>query len=64
MARVQELKLEIDTMLKEIGDVKLNEIVREYMRAYPGMVVEARNRVAARLEEVRAAAKSATPTGT
>jgi AAA domain len=59
-ARVEELKREIDSMLKEIGDKKLDEIVREYLRANPGMVVEARNRVAARLEESRsAAAKSA-----
>jgi hypothetical protein len=58
-ARVDELKREIDSMLKEIGDKRLDEMVREYLRANPGMVVEARNRVAARLEEVRAAAKPA-----
>ena len=57
-ARVEELRREIDAMLKEIGDKKLDEIVREYLRANPGMVVEARNRVAARLEEIRAAAKT------
>lgn len=58
-ARVEELKREIESMLKEIGDKKLDEIVKEYLRANPGMVVEARNRVAAKLEEVRAAAKPA-----
>ena len=56
-ARVEEMKREIDAMLVEIGDKKLDEIVRDYMRKYPDMVVEARNRVAARLEETRAAAK-------
>ena len=39
----------------EIGDKKLDEMVKEYLRANPGMVVEARNRVAARLEETRVA---------
>lgn len=57
--RVEELKNEIESMLKEIGDKKLDEIVKEYLRANPGMVVEARNRVAAKLEEIRAAAKPA-----
>lgn len=61
-ARAEELKREIDAMLKEIGDKKLDEVVREYLRANPGMVVEARNRVAARLDETRAAAKSTTTT--
>lgn len=57
--RVETLKREIEAMLKEIGDKKLDEMVREYLRANPGMVVEARNRVAARLDETRAAAKPA-----
>lgn len=60
-ARVEELTREIDAMLKEIGDKKLEEIVRDYLRANPGMVVEARNRVAARLEESRAAKPPAQP---
>jgi len=55
-ARLVELQAEIDAMLKEVGDDKLAAGVKEYLRAYPGMVVEARNRVAARLEEFRAAA--------
>jgi hypothetical protein len=54
--RDEQMRKEIDVILKEIGDKKLDEMVREYLRANPGMVVEARNRVAARLEEVRATA--------
>lgn len=53
-ARVDELRKEIDAMLAEINDPKLNEMVKEYLRANPGMVVEARNSVAARLEKSRA----------
>jgi len=56
-ARAEELKREIESMLKEIGDKKLDEIVKEYLRANPGMVVEARNRVASKLEEKRASSK-------
>ena len=56
-ARLAELQTEIDSMLKEIGDDKLVAGVKEYMRSYPNMIVEARNRVSARLEEFRAAAK-------
>jgi hypothetical protein len=52
--RDEQMRKEIDAMLKEIGDKKLEEVVREYLRAQPSMVVEARNRVAARLEESRA----------
>jgi hypothetical protein len=51
--RAEELRKEIDSMLVEIGDKKLDEMVKEYLRANPGMIVEARNRVAARLEETR-----------
>lgn len=51
--RAKTLRAEIDTMLAEIGDKKLDEMVKEYLRANPGMIVEARNRVAARLEEVQ-----------
>lgn len=53
--RAATLRREIDAMLKEIGDKKLDESVVEYLRKYPGMIVESRNRVAARLEEVRLA---------
>jgi hypothetical protein len=60
-ARVETLKREIETMLKEIGDKNLDAMVREYLRANPGMVVEARNRVAARLEEFRAPKTAAAP---
>lgn len=52
-ARVVELTGEINVMLAEINDKKLEEAVREYLRVNPGMVVEARNRVAAKLEEAR-----------
>lgn len=51
--RAKNLRIEIDKMLTEIGDKKLNDMVAEYLRANPGMIVEARNRVAARLEEVQ-----------
>jgi AAA domain len=54
--RVEMMSKEIEAMLKEIGDKKLNDVVKEYLRANPGMVVETRNRVAARLEEMRSAA--------
>jgi len=59
--RDQAMRTEIDVMLKEIGDKKLDDVVKEYLRAQPGMVVEARNRVAARLEETRAAAAKPPP---
>lgn len=55
--RVEALRKEIDAMLIEIGDKKLDEMVKEYLRANPSMIVEARNRVAARLEETRTAIK-------
>jgi hypothetical protein len=54
--RAVELRKEIDAMLVEIGDKKLDEMVREYLRANPGMIVEARNRVSARLDETRLSA--------
>lgn len=49
--RAEGLRREIDEMLAEIGDKQLDKMVKEYLRANPGMIVEARNRVAARLEE-------------
>ncbi len=52
--RAETFRKEIEAMLLEINDKKLNEQVKEYLRAQPNMIVEARNRVAARLEEVRA----------
>ena len=51
--RAEALRQEINSMLMEIGDKKLDEMVKEYLRANPGMIVEARNRVAARFEEMR-----------
>jgi len=51
--RAAALRQEIDAMLSEIGDKKLDEMVKEYLRVNPGMIVEARNRVAARFEEMR-----------
>jgi hypothetical protein len=62
--RAEALRKEIGVMLVEIGDKKLDEQVKEYLRANPGMIVEARNRVAARLEETRAAKTAATATAT
>lgn len=50
--RAEALRQEINTMLTAIGDKKLDEMVKEYLRANPGMIVEARNRVAARFEEM------------
>lgn len=49
--RAELLQKEIDAMLVTLGDAKLTEAVKEYVRANPGMIVEARNRVAAKLEE-------------
>lgn len=59
VARVEELQKEIDSMLREIADNGLTETVRDYLRTSPRNVIEARNRVAARLEESRTA-KTAT----
>jgi AAA domain len=52
-ARPEELSREIDAMLVEIADEKLTSQVRTYVKEYPTQVVEARNRVAARLDESR-----------
>jgi hypothetical protein len=57
--RAEALRVEINTMLAAIGDKKLDEMVKEYLRANPGMIVEARNRVAARFEEKQATVKEA-----
>lgn len=51
--RANSMRAEIDAMLGEIGDKKLTAQVAEYLRANPGMIVEARNRVAARFEEAQ-----------
>lgn len=56
--RAEALRREIDMMLAEIGDKKLDEMVQEYLRSNPGMIVEARNRVAARFEEMRVTKES------
>ena len=53
-ARAEVLRQEIGAMLAEINDKKLDEMVKEYLRTSPGMIVEAHNRVTARLEETRA----------
>lgn len=52
--RAAALRTEIDVMLAEIQDKALDAQVKEYLRANPGMIVEARNRVAAKLEEKKA----------
>ncbi len=61
--RAVALNKEIQAMLTEIGDKSLEQQVAVYLKAYPQGIVEARNRVAARLEETRAAKapKAATP---
>jgi hypothetical protein len=59
--RDEAMRKEIDAMLIEIGDKDLDKVVREWLRANPGQVVETRNRVAARLEERRAAATKPSP---
>jgi AAA domain-containing protein len=51
--RAETLRQEIGAMLAEIGDKKLDEQVSAYLKSYPEGIVEARNRVAARLEEIR-----------
>jgi len=61
-ARAVALRKEIDEMLAEINDKGLTTMVNEYLRANSAMIVEARNRVAARLEESRAASKEKTGT--
>ena len=51
--RSSEMSAEIDVMLKEIGDKGYEQRMREYLKAYPMQLVEARNRVAAKLEGLR-----------
>jgi len=58
--RAAALRQEIDVMLVEINDKMLDGQVKEYLRANPGMIVEARNRVAARLEETRVSVMKST----
>jgi hypothetical protein len=53
--REAALRQEIGAMLAEIADKALDVQVKEYLRANPGMIVEARNRVAAKLEEKKVA---------
>lgn len=50
--RSETLRREIKEMIAEIGDKKLDEAVKEYLKAHPGMIVEAHNRVTARFEEL------------
>ena len=61
-ARVVEMQAEIETMLAEIGDDKLTASVHEWVRGSPERLVEARNRVSARLVEKRE--KAAAPATT
>lgn len=51
--RGAELAKQLDEMLKEISDAKYEASVRDYVKQYPAQIVEAHNRVSARLEEVR-----------
>jgi hypothetical protein len=48
-----ELEATISEILSEIGDPELDKSVRAYIREYPAQIVEAHNRVSARLEDVR-----------
>lgn len=48
-----DLENEIEAMLGEIGDAALAKEVKAYVKAYPGQIVEAHNRMTARLEEFR-----------
>jgi hypothetical protein len=52
-ARSEQLKTEIESMLAEIADEKYSEAVHSYLKEHPSGIVEARNRVAARIEDVR-----------
>lgn len=58
--RALAFRKEIDAMLVEINDKTLDTQVKEYLRANPGMIVEARNRVAAKLEEKRTSSTTTT----
>lgn len=55
-ARTEEANRDIEEMLAEIGDATLATQVHTYVKQYPAHIVEARNRVAARLAEHRAKA--------
>jgi hypothetical protein len=52
-SRTVEMEKAISEMLAEIGDQALDTQVRQYLKDYPGMIVDAHNRVAARLDEFR-----------
>lgn len=47
------LEAEIVEMLTEISDPELDKSVRGYIKEYPAKIVEAHNRVSARLAETR-----------
>jgi hypothetical protein len=47
------LEESISEMLSEIGDPAFDKAVRDYVKQYPSQIVEARNRVSAKLEEFR-----------
>jgi hypothetical protein len=51
--RGDELLAHLDVMLKEIGDSGFEQRMREYLKAYPAQLVEAHNRVAAKLEGMK-----------
>lgn len=52
-ARATNLAGEMNAMLAEINDKAYEEAVRAYLKEYPSGIVEARNRVAAKLDELR-----------
>jgi hypothetical protein len=51
--RGEDLVHQIDAMLGEIADIGFEKVVREYVKQYPTQLVEAHNRVSAKLEEFR-----------
>jgi hypothetical protein len=52
-ARVVELRKEIDELLTELGDASMTKAMNDWIGSKPERLVEARNRVAAKLAEKR-----------
>lgn len=59
--RARLFRAEIDAMVAEIGDDTLKKQVDEFLRQYPDELVQARSRLAARLEEKRKTEPPAQP---
>ncbi len=56
-----DLQRSIDEMVAEIADQAFTDAVRDYIKQYPAGIVEAHNRVAAKLDEVRRARGAGQP---